>query len=94
MEPIGITLKHEGKDKYTQKEKYGDVMIIHKCTGCHILNINRIAADDDIEMINQTFEHSFDLDANTKEKIAKEGIELFGQDKKELIFQRLLGKSL
>jgi DNA-directed RNA polymerase subunit RPC12/RpoP len=94
MMPIGITLKHEGKDKYTGKEKYGDVMLIHACTGCDKININRIAADDDIEVIKQIFETSFQLDAKMKEEIFKEGIELFGEEKRSLIFERLLGKQI
>src|ERR1051325_10548144 len=55
MEPIGVTLKHEGTDKYG-KEKLGDVMLVHHCTTCGHININRIAADDPEDFIMSVFE--------------------------------------
>lgn len=46
MKPVGLTFKHEGKDKWG-KEKQGELMLVHQCTGCHKISINRIAGDDD-----------------------------------------------
>jgi hypothetical protein len=40
MEPIGLTLKHEGKGKI------GELMLIHVCSICNKLSINRLARDD------------------------------------------------
>ena len=57
MEPIGLTFKHEGIDKYG-KMKQGEIMIVHHCVECGKININRIAGDDDekaiISLLSQT----------------------------------------
>ena len=50
MEPIGLTFKHEGVNKYG-KIKQGELMIVHICTICGKININRIAGDDSEETI-------------------------------------------
>lgn len=57
MEPVGITLKHEGADKYG-RERLGDVMLVHRCSVCHAININRIAADDPEDLIVKVFDIS------------------------------------
>ncbi|MFZ2620500.1 MAG: RNHCP domain-containing protein [Alphaproteobacteria bacterium] len=46
MRPVALTFKQLGNDKYG-KPRVGDVMIVHACTGCGKISINRIAADDD-----------------------------------------------
>jgi len=50
MEPIGLSYKHEGLDKYGNV-KQGELMIIHVCSLCGKININRIAGDDDEKTI-------------------------------------------
>lgn len=35
MEPIGISVRGDG-----------EWVIIHRCTGCHVVHLNRSAADD------------------------------------------------
>jgi DNA-directed RNA polymerase subunit RPC12/RpoP len=45
MEPIGLTFKQEGKNKYG-KTKQGELMIIHQCAQCGKISLNRIAGDD------------------------------------------------
>lgn len=44
MRPVGLTLKR-GKNKYAT-ERDGELMVIHRCTVCAKVVINRIAADD------------------------------------------------
>ncbi|MDP2649533.1 MAG: RNHCP domain-containing protein [bacterium] len=46
MEPIGLTFKKEKSNKYKREDK-GEIMLIHKCTLCGKISINRIAGDDD-----------------------------------------------
>lgn len=43
MKPIGLTVKRNGK-KYGPER--GELMLVHQCTGCATISINRIAADD------------------------------------------------
>jgi hypothetical protein len=49
MKPVGLTLKRS-KDKYAP-EKQGELMLVHRCTYCGELSINRIAADDDPDLL-------------------------------------------
>jgi len=46
MEPIGLSFKDEGADKYGKKIQ-GEIMIVHKCQKCEKETKNRIAGDDD-----------------------------------------------
>ena len=59
MKPIGLTMKR-GRNKY-QHEASGELMLIHQCSECHTLSINRIAADDDSETVMAVFEESLPL---------------------------------
>jgi hypothetical protein len=59
MKPIGLTMK-KGRNKY-QREPRGELMLVHECTGCKTLSINRIAADDDPGTVLAVFEESLML---------------------------------
>lgn len=61
MEPVGLTFKHEGFDKYG-REKQGEIMLIHLCPKDQKISINRIAGDDDPEIILKIFQNSQNLD--------------------------------
>lgn len=91
MEPVGVTLKHEGTDKYG-KEKLGDVMLVHKCTECGTININRIAADDPNDLVVAIFEKSASLPQETKAELSKQSILLVTE--KPLLLERLFGTLL
>jgi hypothetical protein len=49
MLPIGLTFKHTFK-RYAN-ERRGELMIIHRCAGCGKINLNRIAADDNPDLL-------------------------------------------
>jgi hypothetical protein len=49
MRPLGLTLKKSHK-KYSRAGS-GELMLVHVCTDCGKVAINRIAADDDVEML-------------------------------------------
>lgn len=44
MQPVGLTFKRVRK-KYS--ERWGELMLVHRCMECGKFSINRIAADDD-----------------------------------------------
>lgn len=91
MKPIGLTFKHEGFDKYG-KEKAGELMLVHLCSSCGKISINRIAGDDNPQNILVVFEHSLDLSESDKKTLAEKGIDLLDkQDCEELKIQ-LFGK--
>lgn len=57
MGPIGLTFKHEGFGKT------GEIMIIHLCSICQKISINRVARDDPEYKILDIFEASLDMDS-------------------------------
>lgn len=73
MKPVGLTFKEEGVDKYGNK-KQGEIMLIHRCEKCVKISINRIAGDDDPEIILKVFENIKLLSNDDKGEILKQGI--------------------
>src|SRR5690349_24303189 len=49
MKPVGLTMK-TGRNKY-KRDTRGELMLIHQCSDCMIVSINRIAADDEPDKI-------------------------------------------
>lgn len=49
MEPIGLVFKNEGRGKV------GEIMLMHKCVECGVTGKNRIAGDDDEEVVLEVF---------------------------------------
>ncbi len=91
MEPIGLTFKKEGFDKYG-KSRQGELMIIHQCQDCGQISINRLAADDEPQMVLKIFEESKKLEKETLEKIKNENIELLTEEDEKEISTQLFGK--
>src|SRR5690349_4243436 len=58
MKPIGLTMK-KSRNKY-QLSPRGELMLVHACTECESISINRIAADDDPEQVLAIFRSSLD----------------------------------
>jgi len=73
MEPIGLTLKHEGFGRV------GELMLVHRCHGCGKLSINRIARDDPEDMLMQIFEQSLGLAAAERARYARRDIDLLDE---------------
>jgi len=92
MKPIGLTFKHEGVDKYGRLRQ-GELMLIHECTGCGKISINRIAADDNEEMILKVFSESQKLEFRKRNRLKREGIELLQEEAREKILAQLFGKA-
>jgi hypothetical protein len=61
MNPLGLTLKRTNK-KYGCIHR-GEIMLIHECTGCNKISINRIAGDDDPLAIQKLFLESQSMPA-------------------------------
>lgn len=91
MEPIGLTFKQEGVDKYGQTRQ-GELMVIHRCTKDQETTINRLAADDNPKIIMDIFEKSQGLDLDTKQKLTQQGIELLGKSAIQQIKTQLFRK--
>ncbi len=93
MEPIGLTLKHEGKDKYG-KERKGELMLVHKCLLCGKISINRIAGDDNPDEIMNIFKKSQKLNSEKKKQLEEEGIDVLSEKDEIEIKTQLFGKSM
>lgn len=92
MEPIGLTFKQEGSDKYG-KSKQGELMLIHQCLKCGKISINRLAGDDDDLAILEVFEKSKKLKPETINKLAEEGVQILTEGDRQEIRTQLFGKS-
>ncbi|NJM07871.1 RNHCP domain-containing protein [Candidatus Gracilibacteria bacterium] len=88
MRPLGLTTKLS-RNKYA-RERDGELMIIHGCTGCGELVINRIAADDDSATILDLVERAMaecDILA-----IEQTELQPLGAHDRALIERRLFGR--
>lgn len=75
MEPVGLTFKKVKPDKYGKK-KIGELMVVHRCSLCGKVSINRIAADDSPEKILEIFEKSKEIDEKQRKCLEDSGIEI------------------
>jgi hypothetical protein len=86
MEPIGLTFKHEGFGRI------GEIMLIHLCSSCQKISINRTARDDMEDKILTVFERSFSLDHNVKDRLSHKDIKLLTKADDEAVKTQLFGK--
>ncbi len=89
MEPVGLTLKKTNK-KY-QRPTQGELMLIHYCSDCGKISINRIAADDIAENIFEVFDRSLCLDPWTRAQLERGKIQILQQPDEEIVRARLFG---
>lgn len=90
MQPVGLTLKRIQK-KYSS-ENQGELMLIHQCSDCARLSINRIAADDDSDLVLATFEHSLTMARTLHAQIEAMGIRPLSESGREIVIARLFGQ--
>jgi len=91
MEPIGLTFKKEGFDK-NEKPRQGELMVIHQCQDCGEISINRLAADDDPQVVFGIFEESKKVSKEILEKLKNESIRLLDEADRQEIDKQLFGK--
>jgi hypothetical protein len=91
MEPIGLTFKKEGFDKY-EKPRQGELMVIHQCQDCSEISINRLAADDNPQTVLGIFEESKKVNKEIAERLKNEGIRLLNEADSQAINNQLFGK--
>jgi hypothetical protein len=91
MEPVGLTVKHVTR-KYGSNN--GELMVIHRCTGCSKISINRIAADDDSHKIRQVFLASLDMPGEWRKELEQRQIRLLVEGDAEIVNSQLFGVEL
>ena len=92
MEPIGLTFKQEGINKYGET-KQGELMLIHQCLQCNKISINRLAADDNSQAILEVFEKSKQLNSEKINELTQTGIKALTEQDKQEIETQLFGKN-
>jgi len=85
MKPVGLTLKRRNK-KYARLCQ-GELMLVHQCSECLRLSINRIAADDIADTIYEVYRGSL----RRERPPLGEEIELLRDEDDLLVRARLFG---
>lgn len=73
MQPVGLTYKQTGADTY------GEIMLIHICSSCQKVNINRVARDDPDHLIEMVFAFGLSLSKDMRQTIELEDIYILDQ---------------
>lgn len=89
MKPVGLTMK-AGRNKY-QRNARGELMLIHQCTECKSLSINRIAADDDSETVLTVFQESFTAGHQLQMQCQENGIMMLKLEDTRFLQAQLYG---
>jgi hypothetical protein len=92
MKPIGLTMKM-GRNKY-QRDSRGELMLIHQCTECRTLSINRIAADDDSGTVISVFQESLMLGHPIHTLCQEYGIVMLKSEDTRIVYTQLYGRSV
>ena len=90
MRPIGLTLKN-ARNKYAPGPS-GELMVIHHCTVCRAVSINRIAADDGTGILLEVFRSSRQMDRRIRGGLENGGIRILDQADWDLVSRRLFGE--
>jgi hypothetical protein len=91
MQPVGLTTKHS-RNKYAG-ERDGELMLIHRCTVCAKLVINRIAADDSASDILALLAASSAIGDDSRAELERMGVSALGAADGDLVRRRLFGAS-
>ena len=91
MKPAGLTMKN-GRNKYRPGSR-GELMLIHECTECGSLSINRIAADDDSESILEVFNASLQKSDHFRARCEADGIATLNAEDGEMVRRQLFGQN-
>ncbi|MEO5887609.1 MAG: RNHCP domain-containing protein [Anaerolineales bacterium] len=92
MKPAGLTMK-KGRNKY-RLGSGGELMLIHECTECGSLSINRIAADDDSQSIVDVFTASLQKSDQVRTRSEADGILMLNAEDDEMVRRQLFGKNV
>ena len=90
MQPVALTTKHS-RNKYGCGR--GELMLVHLCTDCGDVSINRIAADDDTSTLLEVFRASFVLPTQTQGFLLADGIEILPPESLPVLQLQLFGSA-
>lgn len=90
MKPIGLTIKSTWK-RYGHGQ--GELMLIHLCTECENLSINRTATDDDPQALFDIYEDSFRVDTLTRVRLVADDIHILEPADRDMVRVNLFGQA-
>ncbi len=88
MQPVGLTVKQTHK-KFASA--VGELMLIHRCTACGKLSINRIAADDSAGQLYRLYRTSFKMEVPLRRRLDEQGIRPLEAADLTTVFSQLFG---
>ena len=88
MQPLVLTTKRS-RNKYGCG--HGELMLVHLCTGCGNISINRIAADDDAGTLLEIFDTSLALPTRTLKLLLENEIEVLAPNSLSVLQLQLVG---
>jgi len=91
MRPVGLALKRINK-KYGSPNT-GELMLVHACSECGKVSLNRLAADDAPQAVLETFEASLALDSRARSALVENGILTLELSDFHILRTRLFGKN-
>jgi len=91
MQPVALTSKRS-RDKYGNGG--GELMLVHLCTHCGGISINRIAADDDADTLLEVFNASLALPTRTRKLLLESGINILSVENLPLVQLQLFGNAV
>jgi hypothetical protein len=90
MQPLALTTK-QCKNKYGHS--HGELMLVHECSDCGGISINRIAADDDAHSLLGIFSASRTLPSRTHALLQSSGIEILPMEALPQLQLQLFGRN-
>ncbi len=89
MHPIGLAVK-PSRNKY-RVDAPGELMLIHRCSECGKLSINRLAADDQAERLMEIYHGSAEVETNLLRQLEESGIQMLTVEDLWLVMGQLAG---
>lgn len=91
MIPIGLTSKTPRINKWGMSVK-GEIMLIHECTKCGKISINRTHSQDNVDEIMNVFENGILLSPEKKDYLKQKEIIILEEENREEVTNSILGK--
>jgi DNA-directed RNA polymerase subunit RPC12/RpoP len=90
MQPIGLSLKN-ARNKYAAAPS-GELMVVHHCTVCEAVSINRIAADDGTGTLMELFRSSLRMEHRFRAGLENGDVRMLGRMDWDIVSRRLFGE--
>ncbi len=92
MQPVGLSRK-PGRNKYARFASHasGELLLVHLCSECGRVSLNRLAADDDPEQVEAVFRAASHLDLETRSRLALAQVSLLAESELGFVREQLYG---